>query len=79
MLLTDGEIRHVFFNEQTNIALVDSLVNERNCTQLLPQLETVCPIGQIMHKASILGLEIDFSVNANFFDQTKESSIKQLF
>ena len=49
VLLTDGKIRQVFFNEQTNTSLVDGLLSERNASQALPKLELVCPIGKIKH------------------------------
>lgn len=32
VILTDSEIRHVYFNEQTNTSLVDALLSERNAS-----------------------------------------------
>ena len=45
VLLTDGTISQVYFNEETNISLVDGLISERNATQALPKLEMICPIS----------------------------------
>jgi cytidyltransferase-like protein len=79
VLLTDGGILQVYFNPDTNIALVDGLLAERNATQRLPKLQKVVPISQIAHNAQVLGQELCFQTQVNLFAELQEKSITELF
>jgi len=77
-LLIDPAIRHVYFNEQTNLARADSIICERNASQALPKLEFVCPISKIVHKAMVLSVDIEYG-NLNLFEKEIENPIPKLF
>lgn len=48
VLLTDSSLTHVYYNEATNPALVESLLNERSVDQTLDQILEVTKISEIL-------------------------------
>lgn len=73
-MLSDGEVSKVYFNEETNIDRIDSLLQERNASQVMPKLETVCKIGPLKHQAMVFACEVNFG-NLSFFDEPRETPI----
>lgn len=58
VLLTDQSLTHVYYNEATNPALVESLLNERSVDQTLDQIQEVTKTSEILDKAMILRIEM---------------------
>ena len=57
VLLTDGSISHVFYNDETNPELIESLIAERGVDQTKPKLEKVTPINEIREVSKIREVE----------------------
>ena len=57
-LLTDNAITHLFYNEETNPKLVESLLTERQIDQTMEPLTAVTKIGNIAAQAMVLKIEM---------------------
>lgn len=77
VLLSDGDIRNVYFNADTEMGLVDQLLMERNATQALPKLEVVQPIGGMIPRAVSLAQEYE-AEELNLFEEPSEKPIDSL-
>ena len=65
VLLTDGSISHVFYNDETNPEHIESLLAERGVDQTKPQLEKVTPINEIREVSKIREVEFVKEQEAN--------------
>ena len=57
-LITDNAITHLFYNDATNPKLVEGFLAERSIDQTMTPLTAVTKIGDILHEAMVLKIEM---------------------